>query len=526
MDQQLTAPAEGQTEVVSPYNPAQGMFARIFTRHFFYCALLIALPIAFSEGLNSRLTLLRDPDIWWHLADARLLFSTHHFIRYEPYSFTVAGQPWINPEWLAEVPYWLCFHAMGLRGIYLATWLAICTNILLVYWRGFRRTRSADAAFWAAGIGFVLMAVNVGPRTIAFGYAALSIEMLILESIRPPSGKLVWFLPALFCVWGNLHGSWLIGIALFALYVALGHIRVRLGALEQDPLPATDLRRLLVAFLVSIAALFINPYGWRMVWSPVDMMLNQRMNIANVSEWKPLNVSTFEGATLVVVIALMVLANLKRGRTWGVFDLAVVFFACYAAVDHVRFLYLAAVLIGPTLAMDVARSFSPEPNQKTIPAMNASIAAAALAFAAIMFPSEKKLQAKLDGEFPLQIIRAIQPGWHTFNWDYLGGMMAFEARPSLIDSRLDTFEHHGVLQNYLGAMNLSQPVEVLQNYRVDHALLLEGQPLAYLLQHTSGWTIQRRERTDAGAFLLFTNSGASESASESARQEPSNSATH
>lgn len=235
------------------------------------------------------------------------------------------------------------------------------------------------------------------------------------------------------------------------------------------------------------------------------MMLNQKLNIANVAEWKPLNVSTFEGAILVAVVVLMVLANLKRGRTWKVFDLAVVVFACYAAVDHVRFLYLAAVLIGPTLAMDIARSFSPEPNQKTIPAMNALIAAAALAFVAIMFPSEKKLQAKLSDEFPLQAIRAVQPSWRTFDWDYLGGMMAFEAKPSLIDSRLDTFEHHGVLQNYLGAMNLSQPLEVLDHYHVDHALLLDGQPLAYLLQHTPGWTVLTREKTDEGDFLLLAH---------------------
>ena len=44
-----------------------------------------------------------------------------------------------------------------------------------------------------------------------------------------------------------------------------------------------------------------------LVWNPVDMMLNQKLNIANVAEWKPLNVSTFEGASLV-----------DRGRADGV----------------------------------------------------------------------------------------------------------------------------------------------------------------------------------------------------------------
>ena len=525
MDRQPTALGEDSGHAPAALKPSQGVLARIFTRHFFYAALLLALPIAFGEGLNARLTLLHDPDIWWHLADARLLFSTGHFIQTEPYSFTVAGQPWINPEWLAELPYWLGYRAIGFRGIYLVAWLAICANILLVYWRSFRATRSADASFWAAGIGFVLMAVNVGPRTIPFGYMALSLEMLILEAAGRGNRRLLWLLPPLFCLWGNLHGTWLIGLALLVLYGATGYVRMEMGALQQQPHPPADQRQLAAVVLASVAALFVNPYGWRLVWNPMDMMLNQRVNITTVAEWKPLNVGTLEGAALVIVILLMVLANLKCGRTWKLFDLAVVVFGCYAAVDHVRFLYLAAVLICPALAMDIARSFSAEPNQKTIPAMNALIAVAAMGFVAVMFPSETKLRARLSDEFPLHLIRAIQPGWRTFNTDFVGGMMAFESRPSLIDSRVDTFEHHGVLQNYLGAMNLDQSLEVLDFYRVDHALLAEGQPLAYLLQHTPGWSVLMREKTGEADYILLaktanSNSGASTQTSVSPPTAP------
>lgn len=522
MDRQAS-PVEAPPQAASQNTlekASQSLFARIFSRHIFYLAILAALPIAFGEGLNASLNLLRDPDIWWHLADARLLMGTGHFIHTEPYSFSVAGQPWINPEWLAELPYWFGHQSLGLRGIYLVTWLAICANVLLLYWRGFRLTRSADAAFWSAGIGFVLMAVNVGPRTIALGYAALSIEMLILESAHRRRG-LLWLLPPLFCVWVNLHGTWLIGMSLLVLYAIAGCLRVRMGAIEQDALERGQRRRLLAVLVACGLALFVNPYGWRLVWNPIDMMLNQKLNIANVAEWKPLNVSTLEGLVLVLAVVLMVLANLKRSRRWSVFELAVVLFGCYAAVDHVRFLYLAGVLIGPALAMDIARSFSPEPNQKTIPAMNALIAAAALAFIAFRFPSEQKLQTKLKGEFPLQEIRAIQPQWRTFDWDYFGGMMAFESRPSFIDSRVDTFEHHGVFRNYLAAMNLNDALEVLDHYNIDHALLAEGQPLTYLLRHTPGWTVQMREETDTGNVLLLARTG--RAAPRSSSGEPSTS---
>ncbi len=509
MDSEPSTLVENPVPAPAAFQPP-GVFARIFTRHFFYGALLVVLPIVFGEGFNARLTLLREPDIWWHLADARLLFSSGHFIHTEPYSFTVAGQPWINPEWLSELPYWAGYRTLNLRGIYLVAWLAICANILLAYWRSFRRTRSADASFWAAGIGFVLMAVNLGPRTIPFGYLALSLEMLILETADRGNRRLLWLLPPLFCLWVNLHGTWLIGLALLVLYCATGCVRVQMGALQQLRSSPADRKQTAAVIGASIASLFINPYGWRLVWNPLDMMLNQQVNITTVAEWKPLNVGNLEGAALVIVVLLMVLANLKRGRIWSLFEFAVVAFGCYAAVDHVRFLYLAAVLIGPALAMDIARSFSGEPNQKTIPAMNALIALAALVCVVVMFPTEKKLQARLSDEFPLRLIRAIQPGWRTFNTDYVGGMMAFESKPSLIDSRVDTFEHHGVLQNYLAAMNLDKSLEILDFYRVDHALLAEGQPLAYLLEHVPGWSVLMREKNaDSEYVLLVKNANGS-----------------
>lgn len=503
MDSTHTEPATIPSAVSPDLSPFQRRFRSIFTRHALYIALLVVLPVALSQSINATLTLLSDPDLWWHLADVRLLFSAGHFIHTEPYAFSVAGQPWINPEWLAEVPFWLSNQVFGLRGIYLVTWLVIAANILLVYARGFARTRNADAAFWAAGLSFLLMSVNAGPRMIVFGYVALSVELLILEAADRGRQGWLWLLPVVFCVWINLHGTWVIGLALFALYCAAGMIRLQMGALAQEAFTAPERKRLLAVLAATLAALFINPYGWRLVWSPIDMMVNQKLNIASVAEWQPLKIGSFEGVTLMIVLLVMVLANLKRGRTWRVYDLAVVFFAFYAAVDHVRFLFLAAVLIAPTLAADLARSFSSEPNEKTIPAMNALIAAAAVCYLAIMFPSEAKLQKKLQLAFPLQTIRSIEPAWRTFNWDYLGGRMAFESKPAFIDSRLDTFEHHGVLQNYMAAMNLNDSLAVLDYYRIDHVLVLEPQPIAYLLKHTSGWQIARREQVGPQTFVLF-----------------------
>src|ERR1700687_1774471 len=122
--------AEAEAAPVEAASPFMRAFNRIFTRHLMNISVLMVLPVIFTMTLNPTLECVHDPDIWWHLANARLLTSTHHFIWTEPNSFTFAGQPWVNPEWLSELPYWFSYQALHLRGIYLVNWLVICANLI------------------------------------------------------------------------------------------------------------------------------------------------------------------------------------------------------------------------------------------------------------------------------------------------------------------------------------------------------------------------------------------------------------
>ena len=499
----IESPAQPGTTAALPRSRFELMFRRIFTRHLMNIAILIALPVIFTTSLNPSREALRDPDIWWHLADARQLMTTHHFIQTEPNSFTVRGKHWIDPEWLAEVPYWFGYRALHLRGIYYMEWLVISANLLFLYWRGYRLSGHAGAAWWAAALGFLLVSVNAGPRTIAIAYLAMSSELTILDLADRGNTRALWLLPPLFAVWVNLHGSWLIGLALFVLYILSGSFNFTRGAIDQKAFSSAQRNRLFIVLALCLAALFVNPYGWRLVWNPIDMMANQKLNIANVMEWKPLNLSTIAGASAFGAMCLMVVTNAFRGRKWRVFEMAVIFFAWYAALDHMRFVFLAAVLTTPTLAVDIRRGFHLESDEKTIPAANAVIVTGAILVLLFIFPSEKNLQAKLGMFFPMDSIAAVQPSWRTFNSDSVGGIMTFESKPEFIDSRFDIFEHEGVLADYLRAMYLVSPLEVFDQYHIDHVLVIETMPVGYLLKHTPGWTLIKREKAQEGVYVTF-----------------------
>lgn len=477
--------------------------ARIASRHLMNAAILLALPTLLAATLNRAKTLLVDPDIWWHLANARIFVTTHHAIWHDPYSFTVAGHAWIDWEWLSELPFLFSYQTFGLQGIYLVSWLLLGGNILFVYYRGYRLGGSADAALWTSAIAFVLMTVNSGPRTIEFAYLAMSAELLILEEFDRGNKRFVWLLPPLFALWINLHGFWFAGIVLFAMYIGFGLFRVELGAFEQQAFSRPDRNRLLLVLAASVAALVLNPYGWHLMVSPLDMVVNQKVSVATIAEWLPIKLDTLAGRFVILAIVLMVVANLVRGRKWKLYELAFVFLAWYAAVAHIRFSYFAAVLTTPMLARDLARAFKLDPDANTIPGMNVLMAAIAAVVIAVQFPSEAALKERLDMMFPMRTISTIQPSWRTFNWDYVGGMMAFQGKSSFIDSRFDSFDQVGVMDEYGRIMAGNDALELMKKYHVDHALVMDNHPIAYLLEHTPGWAVVQREKAWEGQYILF-----------------------
>jgi hypothetical protein len=119
---------------MTPYSPSEkaqptastswtGLAADIFSFPVMCMFLLAAVIFGYSvRGIT-------ESDIWWHLRNAAYLFQDHSFPRIDTYSFSAAGSPWMNFEWLSEVPFFLGFKAMGLQGL-LTVYFAV---LVLIY---------------------------------------------------------------------------------------------------------------------------------------------------------------------------------------------------------------------------------------------------------------------------------------------------------------------------------------------------------------------------------------------------------
>ena len=114
-----------------------------------------------------------DPDIWWHLRNADYLFQHHSFPSVDTLSFTAAGSPWMNFEWLSEVPFFLAFKAMGLRGVLLVYFALLVLIYTGVYYRSCRAGADCKDATVVTLLAIFLGAVSIGPRTLLFGWLCM-----------------------------------------------------------------------------------------------------------------------------------------------------------------------------------------------------------------------------------------------------------------------------------------------------------------------------------------------------------------
>ena len=508
-------------KLLPPRSPGPRAFERLCTLSVATHGLL-ALWIYFLVPRS-----MEDPDIWWHLRNAALQWQTRSWLHRDLYSFTAAGAPWINHEWLAEVPFYLGWRAAGTTGLYLVTWLTIEFILLGVYELTRRQSKGpTSASLIAAALACVLATVSFGPRMLLFGWACLVIELLILQrfysrfaasasNLDSPSPSdaaaasdpSILALPLLFVFWVNLHGSWLIGLVLFAVFIAAGCLRIETGSIRNPAWTRSQWRDLSLVLLLSVGALFINPYGWHLVLYPFDMAFHQPLNIASAEEWKPLNFQTARGVLFLVSLGALfltqVVVQVTRRLTWNLCELAFVAIGIYAACRHSRFLFLGAILVMPLLGRQLAhcvskqasawrlRRFDRDPARPR-PWLNAAILVLTVLLGVLGTVKGTKTRPVLEPQFPVDALPFLQhfhPQGYFFNEYLWGGYLAYNVPhiPVFIDSRMDIFERNGTLRDYLDIIQLNRSLALLDTDRIRYVFFEKGTPLVYLLQQTHAW---------------------------------------
>ena len=441
----------------------------------------------FYEGRNFFV----DPDLWWHIKVGQDLLRTHHFPTTDPYSWTVAGHPWIAYEWLGEIAFALVYRAGGVMA--LSTFLVALSSIIMLslYWLTTVRSGNSKAGFVSAVILCSLAFGSFTARPQMFGYLFLILTLLVIEKFRQGVAWPLCALPLIFLAWVNTHGSFIIGIGVVVLSVVAGVFSFNLGNVEAVRWTRKQRIQLESALLFCLAVLPITPYGTQLAVYPFDMAFSQPINVASVNEWRPMAFDIAGGKIFLGLIVIFFILQVLFRFTWRLEEVILAVGGTVMACLHIRFILLFVPFFAPAFAVMLARWIPAYQRSKDKYLLNALLMTAAVVAMVHYWPTKKSLDAAVRKQFPVGAVQYLKE--HPSSGKMLnsyghGGYLVEAGLPTFIDGRGDLYERGGIFGDY---MNLTQfkpgAFGILRNYDISVCLLNRDEPLATALLESQNW---------------------------------------
>ncbi len=312
--------------------------------------------------------LFNDPGTGWHLRTGDRVLATGAVPTADTYSYTRAGRPWVETQWLGDVGLSLLHRVGGLSLIALAT-----AGTLAALFRWIYRTH-VTAGGWPAIAALTVLAAACGAsgHFLARPLVASTIGVPVCFwwateycRGRVPMRRLAILVPAA-AIWCNIHPGVLGGIATVGI---VGAATLLSGAWRSGDARGEALRRgagLLAVAAGMAAATILNPYGigWHR-W--VHRLMGMRVLGQWVDEWMPPvwgRPETLAAAALVTFAGLGVAA---RRRTTTFAEGVVILFWAWHAAQSARHLPLMVLLVALQLSRIAGGRPPPHPGGTASP---------------------------------------------------------------------------------------------------------------------------------------------------------------
>ncbi len=452
-----------------------------------------------------------DPDLWWHIKTGENILRTHHWPTTDPYSFTVAGQPWIASEWFGDVVLATAARFGGVVGLQALLIVLSCVVILTLYAFATLRSGNSKAGFVVAAVLCSLAFASFTLRPQMLGYLFLILTLIALERFRQGKHRALWFLPLLFLFWINTHGSWIIGLGAIFVYWISGLAGFRAGNLEAKPWTPAERKSISLIFLLCLAVLPLTPYGTEPASYPFEVASRLPIGVSNISEWQSMPFNLVGGKLFLGLLLAFIVLQVVFRFTWRLEEFALFLFGTIMACLHVRFLLVFVPFFAPVFAVMAARWLSPYDRKKDHYVLNALLMSGVVLAMVHYYPSRQDIQRRISRAFPTGTVEYLRehhiPGPLLNNYAF-GGYLVWSDQKVFVDGRSDPYERGGVLFDYLYISHLKPgAMTVLKAYGIRSCLLERDEPLATFLAASPEW--QRVASDDVA--VLFVRRGTMES---------------
>ena len=268
--------------------------------------------------------------------------------------------------------------------------------------------------------------------------------------------------------------------------------------------------QLLLTTLLCLLALLVTPYGSRLAAYPLEMATSQPVNISHIQEWQPLSFDLGIGKYLLGFVLVIFLAQVIFRLSFKLHELAMLFFAAYAACVHIRFVLIFAIFLAPIVATILSRWVPPYEAAIDRHVLNAIIIALVVIGLVKLLPSKQDLDKMVAKDYPVRAIEYLrqhpQPNemFNEYGW---GGYLIWQLpeHKVFIDGRGDLYEYSGVFKDYIDIASLNRNTfQLLRKYDVHSCLVQSSGPLATLLSASPEWI--RVYNDELSAIFVETHS--------------------
>jgi hypothetical protein len=479
--------------------------------------LVRGLGLVFLARALERLTqTAADPDLWGYLAFGRLFWQSGRFPYEDVFAYLPTLDPWVYHEWLTGVLFYPLYMNLGGAGLQVLKYLLGLATLALIYATARRRGATPLAAILALFLVQGFLALGYSPvRAQVFTYLFFPLTLYLLETARL-SGRFcrLWLLLPLQALWANLHGGFLAGLGMVALY-SLGE------ALSRRPF----LPYLGIFFLSGLATL-INPYGlkyWHYLTAAVSL---PRSDISEwISLWRAYKMGLFLQECF-LYLAVVVLSSLFLAWVrWRELTPLLIFgLTVYLGLGHLRhqvFTYLVLGVYLPTAITSFIEVWRGDPRWTRLWQPYLKGAGVLLGILFFSFYTYKTLAAgpfrlnlppvpqsgaKSQIYYPLGAVKYLKDNYlkgnllTEFNWgEYLIWVLFPDCRVSL-DGRYETVYPEVVCREYFDFMKgRDNWREFLAKYPPDLILLDSRSRICSLIRQDKSW---QQVYADEGAALF------------------------
>lgn len=409
-----------------------------------------------------------DPDLGWHIRYGQIILSGG-LPQSDPFSYTMPSYNYANHEWLLDIIFVLLVPLTGFTGLSLIFALIATSTIFLALPKSLK-VWQLSIIFLAAGI--FLSFTGIRPQLISW-----LLFLIVLKIIS--KGDTFLLLVPIFLFWANIHGGFVIGIAILIIYLVSKF-------LAEGKLPVNKVFIIFLSILVTL----INPYQLKL-WQEILSILTDHRLKRIIVEWFPI---IFAPHPLIIIwFFIFVFLFIKYFRNISIFEkmlYAALFLNSLLSIRNTPYFVLATI---PFISASLKQYFEglkkiPAILYKKIPFIIFSLLLTIFLATLSQIFSNSNMQTSVYPDRAVEFLKQLKGSGEIFapyNW---GGYLIWQypQKRVFIDGRMPSWkqqkkagESEYALDEYFKITSKSEFASIFKKYNIEYALLpnySEGEP--------------------------------------------------